>query len=81
MSKVTKTPISATIDTWVVNWIREQPEKMSKVINDILKQHIINVAEEPKQQKRLLPLTGRAKQAAFEAHMQRLYQELGWEDE
>ena len=81
MKKGSKVNLAITVDSWIANWLNEQNEKRSTLINKILKDHIISIAEEPKQQKRLLPLTGRAKQAAFEAHMKRLYSELGWEDE
>ncbi len=80
MGKITKTPISATLDTWIVNWVRQQDGKFSKVVNAILKQHIMSSSEEPKKQKTLLSMSPTQKEAAMEAHMKRLYQELGWED-
>ena len=76
MGKTTKTQISATIDTWVYNWILQQDGKLSGTINNILKKHIVDVAEEPLQQKRLLPMSHNEKQAAFEAHMKRLNDHL-----
>ena len=81
MTKITKTPISATIDTWIVNWLRQQNGKFSSVLNSILKEHIIAKAEEPRRQKTLLELTHSEREAARVAHMKRLYEELGWEDE
>ena len=81
MTKITKTPISATIDTWIVNWIRQQDGKFSSIVNKILKDHIVARAEEPKKQKTLLSMTHREREAAAEAHLKRMYKELGWEDE
>jgi len=76
MAKITKTQISATIDTWVYNWILQQKGKLSGTINEILKAHIVAVAEEPKQQRRLLPMSADEKKEAFEAHMKRLNEHL-----
>jgi len=81
MTKITKTPISATIDTWIVNWLRQQDGKFSNTINSILKQHIIKRAEEPKKQKSLLELTHSERERAFEARLEKMYSEIGWEDE
>lgn len=81
MTKITKTAISATIDTWIVNWLRQQDGKFSKIVNDILKEAIIAKAEEPRRQKTLLELTHSERKAAREAHMKKIFEELGWEDE
>ena len=81
MTKVTKTNMAVTIDSWIYNWLSEQNGKRSTIVNKILKEHIIAVAEEPKKQKTLLELTHSEREAAREAHMKRLYAELGWEDE
>jgi len=77
MGKITKTQISATIDTWVVNWIRSQKTGLSKTINRILKDHIIAAADEPRRQKTLIELTPSERDRSFEAHMKRIYDEIG----
>lgn len=76
MGKITKTQISATIDTWVVNWIRSQKDSFSKTVNAILKEHIIRFDEEPKSQKTLIELTPEEKRISFEAHMKRVWKEM-----
>ena len=81
MGKVTKTNMAVTIDTWVYNWISQQEGKKSTLVNKILKEYIVNVAEEPKKQKTLLSMTHSERKASFEAHMKRMYEELGWNDD
>jgi metal-responsive CopG/Arc/MetJ family transcriptional regulator len=81
MTKITKTNMAVTIDSWIYNWLSEQNEKRSTLVNKILKEYIIDKAEEPKKQKTLLSMTPSQREAAMEAHMKRLYKELGWEDE
>jgi len=76
MAKKTKTQISATIDTWVYNWVLQQPGKLSTTINEVLKAHIVSVDEEPKKQKRLFPMNSKERKVAFEAHMKRLNHHL-----
>lgn len=72
--------MAVTIDTWIYNWISNQEGKKSTLVNKILKDYIIGISEEPKKQKTLLSMSPSQKEAAMEAHMKRLYQELGWED-
>ena len=81
MAKITKTNIAVTIDSWIYNWLSEQNGKRSKIVNDILKQYIIGIAEEPKKQKGLLELTHSERERAFEARLERMYKEIGWEAE
>lgn len=73
--------MAVTIDSWVYNWLSEQNEKRSTLVNRILKEHVIKRAEEPKKQKTLLSMTHSEREAAAEAHLKRMYKELGWEDE
>ena len=81
MGKVTKTNMAVTIDTWVYNWISEQDGKKSTLVNKILKDYIINIAEEPKRQNTLLDMTHSERKTSFEANMKRMYEDLGWNDE
>jgi hypothetical protein len=80
MGKITKTNMAVTIDTWIYNWISNQEGKKSTLVNKILKDYIIGIAEEPKRQKTLLDMTPSQREKALEAHMNKLYAELGWED-
>jgi len=81
MAKITKTNMAVTIDSWIYNWLSEQNGKRSTIVNDILKQYIIGIAEEPRQQKSLLELTHSERERAFEARLERMYNEIGWENE
>lgn len=47
-----KVNIAITVDSWVANWLNEQPEKRSSLINQIMKDHI--TATKPRQ-KRIYP--------------------------
>lgn len=76
MSKIKKTQISATIDIGVYNWLLRQDGKLSSNINRILKSHIDSYDELPKLQKTLIELTPEEKRISFEAHMNRINQEL-----
>ena len=73
--------MAVTIDSWIYNWLSEQNGKRSTIVNDILKQYIIGIAEEPRQQKSLLELTHSERERAFEARLERMYNEIGWENE
>ena len=77
MSKVTKTNMAITVDSWIYNWIGEQDGKRSTIVNKILKDHIIAAAEEPRRQKTLIELTPAERDRRFEAHMRRIYDEIG----
>ena len=81
MAKITKTNMAVTVDSWIHNWLSEQNEKRSTLVNKILKKFIIAKAEEPKRQKRLLEMTHSEREAVFEAHMKRIYEELDMEGE
>tara|TARA_Y100000401_G_scaffold96901_1_gene84049 strand:+ start:402 stop:623 length:222 start_codon:yes stop_codon:yes gene_type:complete len=73
--------MAVTIDSWIYNWLSEQNGKRSTIVNNILKEYIIAKAEEPRRQKRLLEMTHSEREAIFEAHMKKMYSEMGWEDE
>ena len=79
MAKSTKTNMAVTVDSWIYNWLSEQNGKRSTIVNKILKEYIIAKAEEPKRQKRLLEMTHSEREAIFEAHMKRIYEELDME--
>ena len=81
MTKITKTNMAVTVDSWIYNWLSEQNGKRSTIVNNILKEYVIAKAEEPKRQKTLLEMTHSERKAAREAHMKRMYKELGWDDE
>ena len=72
MAKGNKVNIAITLDSWVANWLNEQSEKRSTLINQVIKDHIVATDPESKKQKRLLPMTPADKKIAFEAHMKRL---------
>ena len=76
MGKITKTNMAVTVDCWIYDWIGKQNGKRSTVVNKILKDHIIAVDDEPKKQKRLLPMDSDERKAAFAAHYERLNAEL-----
>ena len=73
--------MAVTVDSWIYNWLSEQNGKRSTIVNNILKEYIIAKAEEPKRQKTLLEMTHKERKAAREAHMKRMYKELGCDDE
>ena len=81
MTKITKTNMAVTVDSWIYNWLSEQNGKRSTIVNNILKEYVIAKAEEPKRQKTLLEMTHSERKAAREAHMKRMYKELGWDEE
>ena len=81
MTKVTKTNMAVTIDSWIYNWLSEQNGKRSTIVNKILKEYVIAAADEPKKQKSLLELTHSERERAFEARLEKMYKEIGWDDE
>lgn len=78
MAKVTKTNMAVTVDSWIYQWISEQPNKKSRTVNEILKKHILATDPEPKRQKTLLELKGEDKKKAMEAHMSKVWGEMGY---
>ena len=73
--------MAVTVDSWIYNWLSEQNGKRSTIVNNILKEYVIAKAEEPRRQKGLLELTHSERERAIEARLEKMFKEIGWEDE
>jgi hypothetical protein len=71
MSKVN---VAITLDSHVANWLNEQPQKRSTLINSILLRHIVNNSESKRPSRTELL---EKRRQSFQNHWEALQEELG----
>ena len=69
-----KDALTVTIDRHLHDWIKEKGGNKSRIVNNLLHKQWILEGKKPYLQRR------RPKKLDIDAHMKRLYQEMGWED-
>ena len=67
-----KVNLAITVDSFVANWLNEQPEKRSTLVNKIIKQHMNNINVKKPQRKNVLA----QRKLSFERHWEQLQREL-----
>lgn len=70
MRKTSKVNLAITVDTWVSNWLNEQKEKRSTLINQILIRHIHETSTKP--QKTLIEMSPEEKKEGFQKRWERI---------